>query len=56
MEEKIIKECQRAGIDPGILTEQEKQMLAKEIEAKERGKKFFDGVLDDPDIRARMMV
>ncbi len=54
MEEKIKKECERAGINPDVLTDGEKKQLAKEIAAKERGKKFFDGVLDNPDIRNRM--
>lgn len=54
MDEKIIKECQKAGIDPNILTDEEKKQLAREIAAKESGKKFFDGVLDNPDIRMRM--
>ena len=54
MEEKIKRECERAGINPDVLTEDEKKQLAAEITAKEKSKKFFDGVLDNPEIRMRM--
>lgn len=53
MEEKIKKECKLAGIDPNILTDEEKKELAEEIKQKEKGFCVQDGVLSDPSIMFR---
>ena len=50
MEEKIKQKCEEAGINPAVLTEDEKKRLAQEIRAEESGKIVLDGVLSDPSL------
>ena len=53
MEEKIKQRCEEAGINPDVLTAEEKQTLAKEIAIEESGKIVLDGVLSNPSIALR---
>lgn len=53
MDEKIKQRCEEAGINPEVLTEEEKARLAKEIEQEEKGIVILDGVLSDPSIMLR---
>lgn len=48
MEELIRQRCEEVGINPDILTENERYRLSKEIEAEQQGKIVLDSVLCDP--------
>lgn len=53
IEEKIQKACEENGVNPKVLTQEEKQMLEKEIIAEENGYATLDGVLSNPAILYR---
>jgi hypothetical protein len=53
MEELIREKCEDYGIDPDILTAEEKTQLQQEIEDEQNGKVVVDSILDSPDIRFR---
>ena len=53
MEEKIKQRCEEVGIDPAVLTDEERKQLAKEIEQEEKGLTVLDGVLSNPTIAFR---
>ena len=53
MEELIREKCEDYGIDPNILTEEEKAQLREEIEMEQNGKFVLDSILDSPEIKFR---
>lgn len=48
MDELLKKRCEEEGVDYNILTEAQKTLLRKEIEAEQRGETVLDSVLDNP--------
>jgi len=55
MEDIIKKKCEEVGINPNILTPQEREMLKEEIEAERNGMSLVGGVLDNPELYSREM-
>lgn len=53
MEDMIREKCEDYGIDPDILTEEEKAQLREEIENEQKGIPIVDSILDSPDIQFR---
>jgi hypothetical protein len=53
MEELIRKKCEEYDLTPDILTPEEIEELKKEIEMEQRGEKFLDSVLDNPELQTR---
>ena len=56
MEEKIIKKCKAAGIDPSILTDKERESLIKEIQTEQKGGYILDGVLSSISVQERQVM
>ena len=56
MDKLIEKKCKNAGIDPSILTDEERNALIKEIEAEQSGKYILDGVLSRLSIQERQVM
>lgn len=53
MNELIRKKCEEYDLTPDILTPEEIEALKKEIEMEQRGEKFLDSVLDNPELQTR---
>ena len=53
MDELIRKKCEEYDLTPDILTPEEIEALKKEIEMEQRGEKFLDSVLDNPELQTR---
>jgi hypothetical protein len=53
MDELIRKKCEEYDLTPDILTPEEIEALKKEIEMEQRGEKFLDSILDDPELQSR---
>ena len=53
MEELIKIRCEEYGINPNILTPEERKMLCEEIKAEQRGMSILDGVLSNPELYYR---
>ena len=56
MEEIIKKKCKAAGIDPDILTQEERSALIAEIRAEQEGKMILDGILTQLSIKGRQIM
>ena len=50
MEEIIKKKCEDLGINPDVLTPEERKRLREEIKAEQQGKHVLDGVLNNPEL------
>lgn len=53
MDELIRKKCEEYDLTPDILTPEEIEALKKEIAMEQRGEKFLDSVLDNPELQTR---
>ena len=53
MDELIRKKCEEYDLTPDILTPEEIEALKKEITMEQRGEKFLDSVLDNPELQTR---